>query len=534
MPSLVTDNFRVFAAEQFMESLEEPYNSSNTPESDSSAAAQAYRSKIYLFTGRSQPWTEERYDGVAGVGEFDPPEAFDSFNDLNEVYDDMISMKRVNRADLSQVIRRNSWKSGVKYDMYRDNYTSENPSLNGQTHLYDAQFYVINSQYQVYKCIFNGETPENADAVVSTQEPTGTSTGLIGPLSDGYIWKYMYTISISDYIRFVSSDFMPVKTDSAVVSAAVDGAINQVVIKNRGTGLTAGDYWSPILGDGSSGIVKIVVASSGSFANKISTVTIAESGSGYTRGTVNLSEVYNSLSNAQGRDPSDKVGSGLSGSIEVIISPPGGHGANPSLELGGYRVMINKSLEFLDGDGDIPVDSQFRRFGLIADPQTPANADLTAASATACFAMKFPASGAGTPTGDFEVGKLISQNQGNDSNGQAIIATGRVIHYDSATKVLRYYQNEYLDDDGTGLNQYKLIPFTGQFDVTSTITQGNASISGRPDAAADSSSFGISFTDGYASPEVKKNSGNIIYVENRKAVNRSNDQTEDIKLVVEF
>jgi hypothetical protein len=92
MPSLVSDNFRVFAAEQFIESLEEPYESGGTPSADNTTAAYNYRSKIYLFVGRPQDWTLERYTSRADVTEFDPPEAFDSFNDMNEVYDDMIAV----------------------------------------------------------------------------------------------------------------------------------------------------------------------------------------------------------------------------------------------------------------------------------------------------------------------------------------------------------------------------------------------------------------------------------------------------------
>ena len=49
MPSLVSDNFRVFAAEQFMESLEEPLDSSGNPLSDSSTEALRDRSKVYIL-----------------------------------------------------------------------------------------------------------------------------------------------------------------------------------------------------------------------------------------------------------------------------------------------------------------------------------------------------------------------------------------------------------------------------------------------------------------------------------------------------
>lgn len=517
MPSLVTDNFRVFAAEQFIESLEEPYSdSAGTPVDDGDAGglSDAYRSKIYLFTGRSQPWTLERYAGVNGVTEFDPPPPYDSFNDMNESYDDMISMKRVTRSDVSKVIRKITWKTGVKYDMYKNDYTPAKTSINGQSKLYDSQFYVMNSNYQVYKCIYNGESPTNTTGLASTVEPTGDSTNIIGPLADGYRWKYMYTISIADYIKFVSSDFIPVKEDTAVKNASVDGSIDQLIIKNVGTSNAANTYYCPIIGDSSSpAIARVVVPSGGT--GVITTVDLERVGAGYTRATVLLSEAYTNVTNALARSGTTVP---LSGSIEPIISPPGGHGSDSSLELGGYRVMINKSLDFLDGNGDIPIDSQFRRFGLVSDPQNVNSSDLTLDTATACYAIKFP-----TATNvNYSQGEVITQN----STG----AKGRVIHWDSVTKVLRYYQNEFIDASQSGQNQYKLVPFSGANSITGAVS--NVTVT--PDTSQSGVFFGINFTNGYASPEVKKNSGNIIYVENRKAVNRSNDQIEDIKLVIEF
>jgi hypothetical protein len=236
-----------------------------------------------------------------------------------------------------------------------------------------------------------------------------------------------------------------------------------------------------------------------------------------------LTEAYSSETNALSRTGSFVS---LSVTVDVIIGPPGGHGSNPALELGGFRVMINKSLDFLEGDGDIPVNSQFRRFGLISDPQNLSSEDLTSITATACFSIKFPSSGTGAPTGDFQAGQIITQA----TTG----AIGRVIHYDTVSKVLRYYQNEWLDADSSQSTafRYENNPFSGNNVISNDATP--TAITGTPDASADSSSFGVNFTDGYATPEVKKNSGNIIYVENRKAVNRSNDQIEDVKLVVEF
>jgi len=100
MPSLVTDNFRVFAAQQFIESLAEPFTG-QTQDVDSSTSAQAYRSKIYLFIGRSYNWNDvngtikEKYGSLSSVSDQTPPNPVDNLDELNEIYDDMIAIKRI-------------------------------------------------------------------------------------------------------------------------------------------------------------------------------------------------------------------------------------------------------------------------------------------------------------------------------------------------------------------------------------------------------------------------------------------------------
>jgi hypothetical protein len=544
MPSLVTDNFRIFAAQQFIESLEEPYSSTFNPASEDALnypaeanAAQKYRSKIYLFIGRSYNWNDttsgaivEKYDGVSTVSDFLPPDPVDCLDEIDEIYDDMIAIKRVTRSDVSEVIRKRTWQSGVVYDMYRHDYgTVTNGvtkiSANGQSKLYDTSFYVMNSNFQVYKCIYNGQTPSTEaypNGKPSTVEPTGTSTDIV-TYGDGYRWKYMYTISISDYIKFVSTDFIPVRVDTAVQTAAVDGSINQVLITNRGASLTPGTYYVPVIGNGGLGlnstkaVVKIIVPSSGSFANKIETATMEQSGSGYTFASLNLTSSYSSLNDALARTGAT-TSLGTTASIEIIISPTGGHGANPIYELGAYRIMINKNLEFLDGSGDIPVNMQFRRFGLIEDPSSNSGIDYISPTAAVCKTIKF----ASSTTVNYQNGEIITQaNTG---------AKGRVIHWDSINKILRYYQNEYISAEQTGNNKDKLVEFSGANAITGSIS----SVTATPDTTDNSTVAGITFVSGYSAGEIKKYSGKILYVENRKPVFRSNDQIEDVKLVIEF
>ena len=44
----------------------------------------------------------------------------------------------------------------------------------------------------------------------------------------------------------------------------------------------------------------------------------------------------------------------------------------------------------------------------------------------------------------------------------------------------------------------------------------------------------VTMTSGYANPELQPDSGNIIYLENRRPIQRASDQTEDIKIIIEF
>jgi hypothetical protein len=46
--------------------------------------------------------------------------------------------------------------------------------------------------------------------------------------------------------------------------------------------------------------------------------------------------------------------------------------------------------------------------------------------------------------------------------------------------------------------------------------------------------LGQDFTQGISNPEVKRHSGNIVYVDNRPSIVRSSNQKEDIKVVLQF
>ena len=342
MAALLTDQFRIFSARKFIKALEGP----DATQSDSAAGVN--RDRLYVFNGRSQPWDNENA----------PPQAVDSFSEFSNSYDDMISLKRVLAADTVQVVRRIDWVSpeettgglGFTYDMYRHNYSPTKTASSGATKLYDADFFVVNSQYQVYKCIYNGTSPSDPNGKPSTVEPTGTSTSII-TTGDGYRGKYMYTIPVASVLKFFSNDYMPVFTNTAVKTNAVSGEIDTVVINAAGSGYNNGTYDNvAINGDGTGGRVSIVVD-----GGKVTSATVTSGGTGYTFGQISITAITG-------------IGTGTSGEVDVVIPPPDGHGFDSSIELGGFRVMINAKLSYDEGAGDFPIDNDYRRIGLVTNP----------------------------------------------------------------------------------------------------------------------------------------------------------------------
>ena len=94
---------------------------------------------------------------------------------------------------------------------------------------------------------------------------------------------------------------------------------------------------------------------------------------------------------------------------------------------------------------------------------------------------------------------------------------------------MKLYQSSYehiIDGDTKG----DLPAFSGG----NAITGADSGSVETPETTYSLTTSNLTFTNGYADTEIKKYTGDIIYVENRRTVSRSIDQIEDVKLVVEF
>jgi len=468
-----------------------------------------------------------------------PPLPLDNQREKRNLYDELIAAKRITDTFARTVIRRYNWDlvANPKFDMWKPDYSATpggggqigKTTATGQSSIADAKFYVMNSQYEVFKCLYNGEDPANSTGQDATEEPTTTggnydsSTGLYTETTGAkYIWKYMYTISTDDVLKFLSSDFLPIVLASnasrqAVTAAAVDGAADVVVIEDAGSGLPSSQtLYTSIKGDGTGGVVEFVTNGSG----EITSASIQNRGSGYTYANVLLGN-GNLFSNA-GLSSAVTTGASATGALEVILPPEGGHGSDHETELNGKRVMTNIRLTYAEGSGDFPVDNDFRRIGIIADPFNWGTTTFSTAE-TLSGLKSLKITGA---TADFAVDEKITQTvAGGTAYGTVVSWT---LDSGSTTAgVLKYIQTTDAHTDSGVVR-----PFASN--GSNAVTGETSTASGNVDTGYNSTLLGVTFSSGLAAPEIENNSGDVIYVENRRLITRAPDQIEDIKLVIEF
>ena len=468
-----------------------------------------------------------------------PPLPLDNQREKRNLYDELIAAKRITDAFARTVIRRYNWDTvtNPKFDMWKPDYSATpggggqigKTTATGQTSIADAKFYVMNSTYEVFKCLYNGEDPSNTTGQNATEEPStaggnySSSTGLYTETTGaGYIWKYMYTIPTDDVLKFLSSDFMPIvlpanASRTAVVGQAVDGAADVVVIENAGSGLPASQtLYAGIKGDGTGGVVQFVTNGAGT----ITSAEIQSRGSGYTYANVLLTN-GNLFSNS-GLSSAVATPGAARGALEVILPPEGGHGSDHETELNGKRVMTNIRLTYSEGGGDFPVDNDFRRIGIIADPYEWGTTTFeTRDTVSGLKAIKITGA-----TADFAVDEKITQTvAGGTAYGTVVSWT---LDSGSTTAgVLKYIQTTDAHTDSGVVRAF-------ESNGSNAITGETSTASGNVDTGYGSALLGVTFASGLANPEIENNSGDVIYVENRRLITRAPDQIEDIKLVIEF
>lgn len=321
--SVVTTDLRTYTAELFKASI--PTNT------------------LYLTFGRTYPWANEA----------DPPQANTSDSTEYEIWKYMIGGKIITGNDIRHCTPRYDWSANTVYTMY----DPTNPDLA------NSNFYVLTSDYNVYKCLSN-----NNDSP-STVMPTDVSVDSTTFTSDGYIWKYLYTLSNEEILRFLTPGYIPVKDVVAydgslqwlVQENANPGAIDAILVTNPGTGYSnLANLVVAITGDG---VSATAVPNLNTVTNTIQTIVITSPGTGYTNATVGI----------------EGGGGNEDATARAIIPPPGGHGSSPLYELGGKYLVINTTLQGSE-EGNIPADSTFRQISVLINPTFYGNNNLAVVS----------------------------------------------------------------------------------------------------------------------------------------------------------
>jgi len=508
MAAVVTDQFRILNANNFVDSVLDDNNSYYVFLGLPNSTAVGF--------GRTSDWNSSSSG---------PPSPVDNLQYLTHYRDTSLFGKRVTSANIRRVIRKVEWTSNTAYDMYRHDYSILNQTPNSQTsRLYDSNYYVINSDYRVYICIDNGSSGTNLKGERSRYEPTSTDLQPFSAGSDGYLWKYLFSISPSDVIKFDSTEYIVVPNDWDTTSDAQiqtvresgdsevnDNQIKKVYIENGGAGYSAGTY--NILGDGSGARVSISVDSSGT----ITSTNVVNGGSGYTYGIVDL-ERTGTISNPAKLIP--------------IIPPSKGHGYDIYTELGTDRVLIY--ARFDDSTKDFPVSTKFSQVGIVKNPKEYSGVSTYVGSTySSLYALKLDSGYTGTPA----VGEIVTQTQSSTQ-----IAKGYVASYDSTTKVLKYLKDRSLfltngldQQDSTDITiDSNIVEFNNTDSISFTSATSTSVSAGFTGSSENGIDLGVTFTGGLANPEINKKTGDIIYIDNRPQVERNLRQKEDVKIILEF
>ena len=432
MPQILTNNFKVYSAQQFV-------NSVGT-------------NSLYLFIGKPTSWANET----------NPDTPINNESQSNEYWSDSIALKKISVTDVKQVIPRINWVAGTAYSQYDD-----------LTDLSTINFYVLTTpDYNVYKCISNN------NGGMSTNRPSGKSTSII-TTADGYQWKFLYSLTDTDLLKFLTDSYMPVNLDPIISTTTIPGTIDSLIVTNSGINYSnLANLTVSISGNGTGATAGQVYISS---ANTINYISVASNGLNYTYANVTISG-----------------GGGSNATARAVFSPYHGHGYSPADELGAFYVMVNSRIDYAEGNGDFPTQNSYRRIGVLANPIS----NLTSAIATettlrATYELKIS-----NAIGTFTLDEVIT---GGNTNTQGIVLVANV---SNGNTYLRYVQPNELDSPN--------IAFT----IGETI-RGNTSMSS-----------GI-VTKIY-SPNVVHNTGKVLYIENRKQITRTLDQAENIHTVIAF
>ena len=573
MPALVTNKFRIHNAKQFVEAFDEVSYSSGGAVTDSSGLL---NSNMYLFIGKPTAWSDDST----------PPSPTDAVaNTHYENWRDMIAAKKITASDVSHCIPRKNWTNNTSYFAY----THTAATLTSQ------DFYVMTTDYNVYKCLSNTDTTSTgAVATTSTVQPTGTGTSIIST-ADGYKWKFMYQISAADALKFVTPNYIPVDTvrrANGFLANTFDNSPGQNQFDVETAAASTGNGAIEVIHMTSRGAQYLGETGTLSSGGTTTSCTIAGSGIGLNTlsaaDCIVNSDIYFTSGDASGQGATI---TDYNQSTKVVTFTPAitapSSGSTYSI---GPKIVISGDGQAANARATVNSTGSINAVTVVAGGNNYSNATITVI-ANASQANSYnptvatltpvigPAGGHGsdavkelggfyvltnarleysesnnfTTNNDFrKVGMLAQPKYANGD-----FATASVV--DQATTVVltswngTQYKADELVTGATSGATGRVIDFTGNntLRLSDIIPAGNSTTAGYNGIhgyftnaeviAANTGGNGGSGASATANGsgavtggDLTRFSGDILYVENRSPVTRAADQIEDVKLIIEF
>lgn len=468
----------------------------------------ANTNSYYMACSKFTPWTDES----------NPDTFTDTYAQKHSMRRELMYGKKIIPSDAAFLIDNNVWTEGTVYDQYDDT-----DSL-----LYTKHFYVINSNNDVFKCIANG------GGVASTQEPVSKTTDIF-QLSDGYKWKYMYTLSSANNTKFGTTAYIPVDANTTISDAAIPGTIDNIIVTSGGQGFTkfatgsiqnigngnffaissnnngVPNYYNGMMiyilsGTGDSSIARITSHYSNSSGIYITTsnnmsldytsnyviypeIVIEGDGTG-ALAYCTINTVAQSIASVNIINPGQSytvataranTATGNSESLRVISSPINGHGANSVYELFASKYAVVTTFSGNESNS-IPTEMSFREYALIQNPKYANGALYTEDFFNSTIKFDINISSSNTSA---IIGETFQSNEG---------AIGFVGFANTTTMI------------GT--------VFSGTFANNDVITTTNSHIVGT--------------ISNINNPQINIHSGDILFYDTSSAISRSNSSLEDV------
>lgn len=449
MPAIITRALRKILARNFFDGFN--LNSNN----------------YYVGIGRPEQWDSNDHVPV--------PE--DTILDIRQVRDQLISVKKVQA--VSQVVPRNNWISGTIYSAY-DDLVAGYPT---------NPYYVKTDNNQVYVCLEVGRD-DDGNIVTSTVEPTSSNDNSFR-LGDGYVWKFLYTISASDANQFMSSNFMPVKKQGVTDSNSTGIELRHESVQNN---TKQAMISSIVLTDGGSGYTsRPTVSITGQSGSGAAASAFIDSALGIVT-HITMDPDSSTLRHGSGYFNTPVItitgGGGAGATARAVVTADSGIGRDARDDLRSTAVMFHSQLD--PDDSDLIVGQDFRQVSLWRDPRQQNGAYFTDLTGNALDKMTLSSI-------------VTAFTRDKKIEGQTSGAVAFVDHIDS--NEIFYHQT-----DSTGHIAFQ----DGE-----VIQETN----GAGDGVIDSALI---------SPKYDVETGDILYIDNRAAVLRDATQTEDVKIIISF